>query len=72
MNANHFSDGLASIKIGKKWGFIDKTGKVVIQPQFDDAKYKYYYFSEGLAKTYKPNGDLGGYIDKQGNFVWKK
>jgi len=31
--------------MARKFGFIDKSGKVVIEPQFDDAGY----FSEGLA-----------------------
>jgi len=31
-----------------KWGYIDKTGKIVIEPQFDDA---YYNFHEGLASV---------------------
>ena len=33
--------------MAKKYGFIDKSGKVVIELQFDDAGY----FSEGLAKV---------------------
>ena len=33
--------------MAKKYGFIDKSGKVVIEPQFDDAEP----FSEGLAKV---------------------
>jgi hypothetical protein len=28
---------LAAVKIGGKWGYIDKTGKIVIKPQFDEA-----------------------------------
>ena len=31
--------------MAKKYGFIDKNGKVVIEPQFDNAGN----FSEGLA-----------------------
>ncbi len=37
--ASAFSDGLASIRIGDektgKYGFIDKEGNIVINPQFD-------------------------------------
>ena len=33
--AHSFSQGLAAVKVGSKWGFIDKSGKFVIQPQFD-------------------------------------
>lgn len=44
-------------------GFIDKTGKYVIEPQFDKVRY----FSEGLACVSK-NG-LWGYIDKNGKVI---
>jgi len=30
-----FSESLAAVKIGDKWGYIDTTGKLVIQPQYD-------------------------------------
>ncbi|PSO79918.1 MAG: hypothetical protein BRC51_06045 [Cyanobacteria bacterium SW_12_48_29] len=33
--AGEFSEGLAPIKISDKWGYIDKTGEMVINPQFD-------------------------------------
>ena len=35
-NAFSFSEGVAGVKVGEnKWGYIDKTGKFVIQPQFE-------------------------------------
>jgi hypothetical protein len=51
--------------VGHLRGYIDKTGKTVIEPQFDDA----YSFSEGLASV-EINGKLG-YIDKTGKVVIK-
>jgi len=39
------SEGLAPVKIGDKWGFIDAKGHMVIDPLFDDA----YCFSDGMA-----------------------
>jgi len=42
-----FSEGLALVEVDKKWGFIDKTGKIVIEPAFVNAES----FSEGLAKV---------------------
>ena len=30
------SEGLAYVKVGDKIGHIDKAGKIVINPQFDD------------------------------------
>src|SRR4051812_24158111 len=51
-----------------KLGFIDKTGKVVITPQFDSTvREDGICFSEGLAAVLV--GDKWGYIDKTGKFV---
>ena len=30
-----FSEGLARVRVGGKWGFIDTAGKMAIPPQFD-------------------------------------
>ena len=35
--ASPFSEGLAHVRIGGKWGYIDPAGKMVINPQFDAA-----------------------------------
>jgi len=40
-----FSNALAAVKIGKEWGFVDKKGSYVINPQFVDA----HSFMDGLA-----------------------
>jgi hypothetical protein len=45
-----FHDGLAAIRIRDKWGFMDKTGRLVIAPQFIEAGD----FSEGLAAVELP------------------
>jgi len=58
-----FSEDMAKVKISGKWGFIDKTGKVIIKPKYDDASD----FSEGLAKVNL--GGKWGYIDKMSNIV---
>jgi len=56
---------------GGKWGFVDASGKTVIEPQFDGA----WYFSEGLAlvQSNGPESLLGhrryGYIDRTGRLV---
>ena len=42
-----FSEGFGNVKKDGEWGYIDKKGKVVIEPQFDDASD----FSEGFAKV---------------------
>ena len=50
---------------GGKWGYIDRTGRFAIQPQFDFAKP----FREGLAAV--EIADKYGYIDKAGKIVVK-
>jgi hypothetical protein len=60
-----FSEGLAGVKVGDKWGYVDKTGEIVVSPQFDEARK----FSEGLAAVFI--GCRWGYIDRTGNFVIK-
>jgi len=46
-----------------KWGFVDSTGKVVIEPKYEAVKP----FSEGLAAVVKDR--RWGYIDKTGKEV---
>ncbi|MBI4751769.1 MAG: WG repeat-containing protein [Acidobacteria bacterium] len=59
-----FRDGLAlATPDGKKVGFIDKTNKFVIKPQFDYVSP----FSEGVAFVRK--GNQSYFIDKKGNPV---
>lgn len=48
-----------------KYGYIDRTGKVVIKPQYENTMG----FNEGLAAT-KMNGKYG-YIDTKGRWVIK-
>jgi hypothetical protein len=61
----------------KKWGFIDKSGRTVIAPQFDDVARDQYggctlrrkpfrNFSSGLCAVRV--GNKWGYIDKTGSF----
>ncbi len=45
--AYDFSENLARVKKGKKWGYINLQGKIVIEPVFDVA----YDFREGLARV---------------------
>lgn len=80
----YFSEGRAVvISANDKYGYIDQTGKLVIQLRFDDADY----FSEGLARVNigkktvyhgdefhnfsTREGGKWGYINKSGNFVIK-
>ena len=58
-----YYEGLAMVRLDKKYGFIDKTGKEVIPIKYDYA----YSFSEGLALV-KLNNKYG-FIDKTGKEV---
>ncbi|MBC8030285.1 MAG: WG repeat-containing protein [Pyrinomonadaceae bacterium] len=60
---SHFSEGLASVRVGNMYGYIDKKGNFVIPPQFLFAGD----FSEGLAFV-KLQGKAG-YVDKSGHWV---
>lgn len=70
--------GLAPVKIGEKYGYIDRKGNITIKPQFDLA----FGFSEGLAPVNiggkirrgalppgNPYGGSWGYINPQGQMV---
>ncbi len=76
-DALSFSDGMSAVQkggtrktgpFGVYWegglyGYMNTTGKVVIEPRFSRADF----FSDGLAYVETPNGEKG-YIDKTGNF----
>ncbi len=59
-----FSQGLASVNINGRWGYINKKGTTVIKPNFDNANT----FSNGIASVIV-DGKLG-YINKKGYFIW--
>ena len=61
------------MKVGGRWGYIDTTGKLVVNPQFDDVDD----FDGALARvTIGQGSGTGanapkiGYIDKTGKYVW--
>ena len=58
--ARSFADGMARVRLGDKWGFIDKTGSLKILCDWDCA----FDFYEGLAAVCR-NGKWG-YIDRTG------
>lgn len=68
-----FTEDLTYIEINNKWGFIDKTGKIIIKPRFtrdfDGDIFEDMQFKNGLARV-KENNQYG-YINKNGIFVWK-
>ncbi len=64
-DATDFSNGVAWVNIGGKWGLIDKSGKAVIKPKYDEVCN----FIEGLAQV--KLGGKRGLIDKSGKEVVK-
>ncbi|MEH2070403.1 MAG: WG repeat-containing protein [Nostoc sp.] len=64
--AELFSEGLASVKIKDKWGYINRSGSLTIEPKFQKASR----FRNGLAYV-KVNAASEGYINHSGQFVWQ-
>jgi hypothetical protein len=66
--AAEFSEGLAVVSIGGKFGYIDKSGKFVINPQWDSALN----FDKGVAEVWLTQPKYKkGYINKQGKYLWQ-
>jgi hypothetical protein len=59
-----FSFKLIPVKQGDYWGYVDKNGKFVVNPQFKNA----YTFSEDRALVQNTEGKYG-FIDLQGKLV---
>ena len=64
-----FSEGLAPVKIGNNSGYIDKTGKIVINPQFRMALP--FYGGLALVDFDSSPGEMA-WIDKEGKIVWRE
>lgn len=61
-----FTDGLAKVSVNGKFGFIDKSGKFVINPQDKNIGS----FQQGLATISDKSGVLQlGYVNKNGQVV---
>ncbi|MBO4752382.1 MAG: WG repeat-containing protein [Bacteroidales bacterium] len=65
--SDEFHDGLAIIIIDGKWGYMDKSCAIAIEPSFSYAED----FSEGMARVGIGEGDSirYGFIDKSGKMV---
>jgi hypothetical protein len=70
--AEDFSDGMALVQKGGAWGFIDRSGALVIKHPKGEKPEN---FRNGLARVLVGDTDVTrakiGYIDKTGNYVWK-
>lgn len=58
-----FNEGMAPVNLDEKWGFIDKKGKEVIYPKYDEVGE----FKDGLGAVRL--GEKWGFIDKTGKLV---
>lgn len=58
-----FGHKFTAVKDGKKWGYINESGKFVIAPQYDFA----FGFRDGLAVV--EQNDRYGFIDETGKYV---
>jgi hypothetical protein len=75
-----FSDGMAKFKTtivenGKAYwriGFIDKSGKIVINPIYDSSKSRKYDFVDGVSWVKIPDQDGFFLIDKTGKRITEK
>jgi hypothetical protein len=59
-----FSEGLAAVRLGGKWGYINHDGSWEIEPRFTSADS----FWHGLARVEWENHR--GYIERTGRVVW--
>ena len=64
--ATPFSESLAAVRAGEKWGYVDLDGRWAIPPNLAHAEP----FWHGLARVAFEPG-RGGYIDKGGSVVWQ-
>lgn len=63
IQAGDFNEGLAKVELGNKWGYIDKSGALAIEPAFDKA----WAFQNGFAKV-KSSGKYG-LIQQNGQYT---
>lgn len=63
----HFSNGLSKITVDREEGYIDKTGKIVIAPNFGRTGD----FRDGLALVMDAENGRNSYIDTAGKVVYQ-
>jgi len=63
-DAKPFKFGFAPVKIGEKWGAINKNGQIVIEPKFTEL----WNFNENYARYF--DGKLYGFIDTSGKLAF--
>lgn len=63
--AYDFENGMALVKLGGKWGYIDTNGNWVIYREFDE---KFRFSAEGVAKVLQ--NEKWGLLTKEGDYVF--
>ncbi len=61
----NFSEGLAAVRVGGRFGFINRGGDMVIRPQWQSVDE----FHRGICRV--NSADVRGFINLQGKYVWK-
>ncbi|MFB6247656.1 MAG: WG repeat-containing protein [Salinibacter sp.] len=61
----YFSEGRARVRRDGRWGFVDRSGTLVIPPRFAHA----WDFRDGLARVRFADGQTG-YVARDGAVVW--
>src|ERR1044072_4288455 len=61
--AGPFCQGVARVKLNKKWGYIDTTGNVLIPPKYTEVEN----FSDGIARV--RTGTKWGLVDISGKEI---
>lgn len=64
--AGIFANGLAPVKLDDQWGYVDSTGKTVIEFIYDTAKS---FDDNARARVYDESSDQWSLIDKEGNTI---
>jgi WG containing repeat len=59
------SEGLIAFELNEKIGFMNTTGKVMIEPRFDTA------LPFTNQRSYVTIKNEQGYIDRTGEFIWR-
>jgi len=61
-----FHNGLAAVRQGDRWGFVDAKGTMVVAPAFKDARD---FLAPDRAAVRDPDNVRWGYIDRSGAWV---
>lgn len=64
-----FREGMCAVRVGEKWGYMDRSGEMKITPQFYAATPFHEGFAAIATKADKDSEVLWGFVDKNGQIV---